>query len=139
MLRSHPRLDLPANIKSDITSSLNPSICTDTFFVMLTISLLDKSLPFQLYRIYNILLLHSILKKSFQYEIEHRYFATRSDLCYLMFPEDKNVLICMVSSEYFCRPDTTSHLVHKIQEYSYFPFEGNKERISKYCSSSILN
>ena len=47
---------------------------TDTLFVIVTILLVDKNLNSYLYRIHNIALSHPTLKKSFHYEIDHRYF-----------------------------------------------------------------
>ena len=52
-----------------------------------------------------------------------------------MFPDNKNG----TSLGHFCILDTTLHPVSKIQECSYFLFEGNKEKISKYFPISILN
>ena len=73
-MRSHPQLDLPANIKSNIWShykipKIQALVLTDTLFVIVPIPLVDKSLNFHSYRICNIPLFHPILKKSFQYEI----------------------------------------------------------------------
>ena len=94
---------------------------------------------FCLYSIHNIPLLHPILKESFQYEIVHRYFAIRSNLHYITLPDEENVVSCVVSLDHFYRLDTAFYAVDKIQECSYFLYEGNKERISKYCQISILN
>ena len=92
---------------------------TDTLFVILTIPSEEKSL-FHLYRNHNIPELHPILKKSFQYEIDHKYFAIRSDLHYITFPDDENVLSCLVSSGHFSRLDTTLHPINKIQESIFY-------------------
>ena len=83
-------------------------------------------------------LLHPILKKSFQYEIEHRYSALRSDLHYISFPDNENVLHCIVSSGNFSRLDNALLPVDKIQECNHFLFENDKEGISKYCQHLIL-
>ena len=114
-------------------------ILIETLFVILTIPLVVKNLTFHLYRIHNIQLLHPILKKSFQYEIEHRYFAIRSYLHYITIRDDENVLCCVASSEHFSRLDTALHAVDKIQECSYFQFEDDKEKMSKYGHISILS
>ena len=62
---------------------------TDTLFVILTIPFIDQSLTFCLYKIYNLPLLHPILKKSFQYEIFHKYFAIKPDMWYITLPDDE--------------------------------------------------
>ena len=78
-LRLHPRLDLPANIEKDVWSymflQIQAFVLTDTFFVILTIPLVGKSLTFHCYKIKNVVLLHLIWKKSFHYEIVHKYCA----------------------------------------------------------------
>ena len=67
-------------------------------------------------------LLHTILKKSLQCEIKHGHFCNISDLHCIAFPDDENVLGCVVSLGNFCRLDTALYPVNKIQEcnYSYF-------------------
>ena len=105
----------------------------------MTVAFVDKSLTFHLYRIHKIPLLQPIIKKSFQYEIEHRHFAIRSDLHYITFPDDENVLSFVVSSYHLCRLNTALHPVDKIQECSYFLFDGDEENIRKYCQISFLN
>ena len=90
-----------------------------------------------MYRIDNIPLLHSTSKKSFLYEIEHTYFATRSDWHYTTFPYNENVLHCLVSSGHFYILDAILHPVAKIQECSNFLFEDDKEKISKYYQISV--
>ena len=94
-LQSHSQLDLPANIESDIWSyykflKIQAFVLTDTLFVILPIPLVDKSLTFHLYS--QIPLLSLVLKKSFQYEIEHKFFAIRCDFCYITDPDDENIL-----------------------------------------------
>ena len=73
----------------------------DTSFVILTIPLVYKSLACHLYRIHNLPLLHPTLPTSFQYEIEHRFFEINSDLSFITFPDNENVLNCIVSSGHF--------------------------------------
>ena len=90
---------------------------TDRYpFNILIIPLVDKSLTFCLYRIHSIILLHPVLDKSFQCEIDHCYFEIRPDLCYIIFPDDENLLNWVVSSGHFCRLDTALHPINEIQE-----------------------
>ena len=88
---------------------------------------------------HNLLLLHPSIEKSYQPEKGHRYFMNRSDLHYISFPDDKNVLCCTVSSGHFCRLDTALHQVDGIPDCSYFLLKMTGEKISKYCQISILN
>ena len=61
-----------------------------------------------------------MLQKYFQHEKEHSYFMIRSDLHYISFPNDENVLSCIVSAGHFCRLDTALHPVNRVQEGSFF-------------------
>ena len=51
----------------------------------------------------------SCFKEIIQYEIEHISFAIRSDLCYITFSDDDDILSCTVSSGHFCRLDRAFH------------------------------
>ena len=92
-LRSHPRLALPVNIDSDIRTyyeflKIQAFISMDTLFVIWTIPLVNESLTFCLYRICNLPLLHPMLLETFQWKMEQRNFAIRSNLHYISFPDD---------------------------------------------------
>ena len=63
----------------------------------------------------------------------------RSDLHYITFPDDEKICDCIVSSGHFCRLDRALHPIDNVQECSYFLFEDDKEKISKYCQISVLN
>ena len=102
---------------------------THTLYVILTVLLVDNSLTVNLHRNYNIPLLHLLSKKSFQYEIEHRYFTIRSDFHYITFPDDKNVLSYEASSGHFLRLNNALHPVDK----------NDKGKPCKHCQFSILN
>ena len=84
-------------------------------------------------------LLHPILQKSLWYETVHMYFASRSDMLYISFLEDDNVLSCVVFTGYFCRLDTALHSADKVQDYSWFCFENDKDKIIKDSYISLLN
>ena len=60
-------------------------------------------------------------------------------MCHITFPDDENVLGCIVSSSHFCRLDTALHLVDGVESVIISLFEDDKEKTSKYCQMSILN
>ena len=68
----------------------------DTLSLIFPIPLVDMGLTFYLYKI------QTTWKKSFQYEIDHKYFAIRSDMHYISLPSDGNVLSSIVSTGHFC-------------------------------------
>ena len=65
---------------------LQSYMLSETLYVVLHIPLVNKWLQFNLYRIYNISLVHPVLKKSFKYFIQEENLAIRSDLQYISFP-----------------------------------------------------
>ena len=75
---------------------------SNTLYVILHIPLVDKSLQLNLYRIYNIPLVHPILKKSFKYSVQEEYLAIRSDTQYISFPLGTDIMACQVSNGKFC-------------------------------------
>ena len=81
-------------------------VSADTLFVVLTIPMVDKSLIFCLYKIYNLPLLLLNLFKPFHYKLSYKYFA---DMRYKAFPDGDNVIRCIVPIGYFCRLYNTLH------------------------------
>ena len=75
---------------------------SDTLYVMLHISLVNKSLQFNVYRIHNIPLVYPILKKKFKYYIQEEYLAIRSDSQYISFPLGADIMAREVSNGQFC-------------------------------------
>ena len=76
---------------------------SDTLYVVFHISLVNKSLQFNLYRIKNIPLVHLILKKSFKYIDSPLYTADSSHSCsYALFLKDrvKIYAFCILSVIY---------------------------------------
>ena len=106
---------------------------------MLTIPFVDKSLTFFLYVIHNLPLYHPILQKSFHYDLHHKYFSIRSSLRYITFPNDHNVLSCIVLAGHFCMLDAALHPVDETQDCMYFLFENNKKKIYRYSRKVLLN
>ena len=124
-LRSHPTLDLPANIEPNIWSyykllKIQASVLSDTLFVTLTIPLVDKNVTSCLYKIQNLLLLHPVFQKSFCYELTFTYFAIRSDSRYMTLTEDNYGLIHIVSTCHFCRLNTAEYPVDRPHNDSFF-------------------
>ena len=70
---------------------LELNICFKQSFVILTIPLGD-SLTFQLYRLHDLPLLHLTVQRSFQYDLHHKNLAVRSDVKYITFPEDDDII-----------------------------------------------
>ena len=83
-LVSHLRLTLSAWHGENIWYMYNfmkfqSFMLLDTLYAVLHIPLVDKSLQFHLFRIYNIPLVHTTCQKSFQYTVKEEYLGIRSD------------------------------------------------------------
>ena len=88
-------MGLPSNPDTDIWSSYKfhriQVFLTNTMFIILAIPIVDESLTFQLPWLHNLLFHHPTLKKSFHFNIPHRYLAFTSDVDYINVPEDNDI------------------------------------------------
>ena len=83
-IKSHARLKLCEDPETNIwsyygTIKLTPIVLEDYLMLILTIPLIDQSLHMNLYRVYNLPMLHPTLHVHVQYEIEITYLATIMD------------------------------------------------------------
>ena len=110
---------------------------SDTLYVVLHISLVDKSLQFNLYMIHNIALVHLILKKSFKYSIQEEYLAIRSESQYLSFPLSTDIMACQVSNGQFCPINSPLNVADTSNSYSYALFLRDKVKCLYFiCNKS---
>ena len=56
-----------------------------------------------------------------------------------MFPNDDNVISCIVLTGHFCILHTTLHPVDESHDSSYFLFINNKKIFQEYCKISVAN
>ena len=110
-----------------------------TLYVILHITLVDKSLQFNLYRIHNIPLVNLIFKKSFKYSIQEEYLAVRSDSQYISFPLSTDIMACQVSNGQFCHINSPLYTTDTLNSCSYALFLHEKERINQFCILSVIN
>ena len=99
--------------------NLQPFMMSNTLYVVLHISLIDKSLQFHLFRIHNIPLVHPILKKSFLYSIQEENLAIRSDEQYILFPLSMNIMVYQVSNGQFCHINSPLYAADTLNSCSY--------------------
>ena len=112
---------------------------SDTLYVILHIPLGEKSLKFNLYRIYIIPLIHPILKKSFRYLIQEEYLAIRSYTQYISFPLSTDIMACQVSNGQFCHINSPLYTADTSNSCSYALFLQNKDKINKFCILWVMN
>ena len=90
-IKSHARLKLCENPDSNIwsyyrTIKLTPIVLEDCLMLILTVPLVDQSLQLNLYKVYNLPMLHPVLHVHAQYELESSYIATVMDGMYVTYP-----------------------------------------------------
>ena len=83
-IKSHARLKLCEDPETNIwsyyrTIKLTPIVLEDCLMLILTLPLVDQSLQMNLYKVYNLPMLHPILHVHAQYDLESSYLATIMD------------------------------------------------------------
>ena len=74
----------------------------DYLMVILTIPLIDSSLNVNLYKVYNLPMLHSQYQIQIEYELEGAYFAIHMHGMYAMIPKEMDIKLCMMSQGHLC-------------------------------------
>ena len=118
---------------------LQSFMLSDTLYVVLNIPLVDKSLQFNLYRIPNIPLVYTVLKKLFKYFIQEEYFASRSDSKYISFPLSANIMACQVSNGQFCHINSPLYVADTSKSHRYTLLLKDKVKINSVCTLSVIN
>ena len=90
-IKSHARLKLCENPETNIwsyygTIKLIPIVLEDYLMLILTVPLVDQLLHMNLYKVYNLPMLHPVLHVHAQYEIENTYLATVMDEMFITLP-----------------------------------------------------
>ena len=70
--------------------------------LILTVPLVDQSLHMNLYRVYNLPMLHPILHVHMQYEVENTYLATVMDGMFITLPTALDVRLCLMTNGHLC-------------------------------------
>ena len=70
--------------------------------LILTVPLIDQSLHMNLYKVYNLPLLHPTLHVHAQYETESSYLATVMDGIFITLPTALDVRLCYMMNGHLC-------------------------------------
>ena len=106
-IKSHARLKLCEDPESNIwsyygTIKLTPIVLEDCLMLILTVPLVDQSLQMNLYKIYNLPMLHPTLHVHTQYELESSYIATVMDGMFVTLPTALDVRLCLMMNGHLC-------------------------------------
>ena len=105
----------------------------DYLMVILTIPLIDSSLDVNLYKVYNLPILHPKLQIQVEYQLEGTYFATHMHGMYATIPKELDIKLCMMSQGHLCMFDEPLYPVEKIEWCLYALFMNDLPKIDLNC------
>ena len=143
-IKSHARLKLCKDPETNIwsyygTIKLTPIVLEDCLMLILTVPLVDQSLQMNLYKIYNLPMLHPTLHVHVQYELESSYIATVMDGMFVTLPTALDVRLCLMMNGHLCMFNQTLYPVEQTDWCVYALFINNEERIEKNCILKAMN
>ena len=111
----------------------------DCLMLILTIPLIDQSLQMNIYKIYNLPMLHPILQVHAQYELESSYIATVMDGMFIMLPTALDVRLCLMTNGHLCMFNQALYPVEQTDWCVYALFINNENCIEKNCVFRTIN
>ena len=143
-IKSRTRLKLCEDPESNIwsyygTIKLTPIVLEDCLMLILTVPLVDQSLQMNLYKIYNLPMLHPILHVHAQYELEISYIATVMDGMFVTLPTALDVRLCLMTNGHLCMFKQTLYPVEQMDWCVYALFINDEDRIEKNCVLRTIN
>ena len=118
-IKSNARLRLCEDPETNIwsyysTIKLTPIVLQYYLMLILTVPLVDQSLQMNIYRVYNLPMLHPTLNMHAQYEIEGTYLATLMECMFISLPSTLDVKLCLITNGHLCMFDEALYLVESI-------------------------
>ena len=117
---------------------VTPIVMDDYLMVILTIPLIDSSLDVNLYKVYNLPMLHPKLQIQVEYQLEGTYFATHMHGMYATIPKESDIKLCMMSQGHLCIFDEPLYLVEKIEWCLYALFMNDLLKIDINCKFTAM-
>ena len=112
---------------------VTPIVMDDYLMVILTIPLIDSSLDVNLYKVYNLPMLHPQLQIQVEYQLEGAYFAMHMHGMYATIPKETDIKLCMMSQGHLCMFDEPLYPVEKVEWCLYAPFINDLTKIELNC------
>ena len=143
-IKSHARLKLCDDPDTNIwsyygTIKLTPIVLEDYLMRILTVPLIDQSLHMNLYKVYNLHMLHPILHAHAQYEIENSYLATIMDGMFITLPIALDVKLCLMTNGHLCMFKQALYPVEHTNWCIYALFINDKKQIERNCFLKTSN
>ena len=121
------------------TVKLTPIVLQDYLMLILTVPLVDQSLQMNLYKVYNLPMLHSTLNVHARYELEGTYLTTLMEGMFVLPPTALDVKLCLVTNGHLCMFHQALYPVEHINWCIYALFFNDHDRIRKDCFLKTLN
>ena len=137
-MKRNPRLQLPEDPNINIWNyysimKATPIVMDDFLLIILTIPLTDQSLEMDLYKIYNLPVLHPKLKVEFTYQLEGEHLAITKNKLYAALPTAGEIRICKGTEGYLCLMNQALYPVEKIEWCAYALFTQNENKKRAHC------
>ena len=143
-IKSHARLKLCEDPETNIwsyyrTIKLTPIVLEDYLMLILTVPLIDQSLHMNLYKVYNLPMLHPTLHVHAQYEIENSYLATIMDGMFITLPTALDVKLCLMMNGHLCMFKQALYPVEHTNWCIYALFINDEKQIERNCFLKTIN
>ena len=143
-IKSHARLKLCEDPETNIwsyygTIKLTPIVLEDYLMLILTILLVDQSLHMNLYKVYNLPMLHPVLHVHVQYEIENMYLATVMDGMFITLPTALDVRLCLMMNGHLCMFKQALYPMEQTNWCIYALFINDEKQIERNCILKTIN
>ena len=142
-IKSSARLCLSEDPKTNIWAyygnvKLTPIVLQDYLMLILTVPLIDQSLQMNLYKVYNLPMLHPTLNVLAQYETEGTYLATPMEGMFISQPSTIDIKLCLMTTGHLCMFDQALYPVEKVNWCIYALFINDYVRIRRDCLHRTL-
>ena len=143
-IKSHARLKLCEDPEINIwsycrTIKLTPIALEDYLMLILTVPLIDQSLHMNLYKVYNLPMLHPILHVHAQYELESSYLATVMDGMFITLPTALDVKLCLMTNGHLCMFKQALYPMEQTSWCIYALFINDEKQIERNCILKTTN
>ena len=143
-IKSHTRLKLCEDPETNIwsyygTIKLTPIVLDNYLILILTVPLIDQSLHMNLYKVYNLPMLHPMLHVHVQYEIENLYLATIMDGMFITLATALDVKLCLMMKGHLCMFKQALYSVEQMNWCIYALFINGEKQIERNCILKTIN
>ena len=107
--------------------------------LILTVPLIDQSLHMNLYKVYNLPMLHPTLHVHAQYGIENSYLATVMDGMFITLPTALDVKLCLMTNGHLCMFKQALYPVEHTNWCIYALFTNDEKQKKRNCFLKTIN